>query len=346
VLTPSGQVADQAGNLYVADILTNSVVKIDSDGNQTTVATGLNGPSALALDASGNLYIANSGTKSVIKIGADGQKTTVATGITNPQGLALDPMGNLYVSSGSGNAIVKINPNGTKSTFVSAGLNNPAGLAFDASGNLLVADSGSNTVVKVAPDGTTSTVASATLDTPKDLAVDGSGNIIVSDSGSGRILKISPNGTTKAITSALPAPQQLALAPGLHQLLDIATRGFVQTGDNVLIGGFIIRGDANASIGQTNILVRAIGPSLPASQVSDRLANPTLELHDGSGTLIASNDDWKDSQQSQIQATGLAPKNDRESAIYATVADGSYTAIVKGAGGTTGVALVEVYKIQ
>ncbi|HEX3817674.1 MAG TPA: hypothetical protein VHW03_05245 [Chthoniobacterales bacterium] len=346
VLTPTGEVADQLGNLYVADRLTNSIVKIDSDGNQTTVATGLNDPQDLALDASGNLYVANTGTNSVIKIGLNGQKTTVAAGINDPQGLAIDPTDNLYVSSAGANAIVKVNPNGQKTTLVSAGLNSPAGLALDAQGNLLVADSGSNTIVKVAPDGSTSTVASGTLHTPKDVAVDGAGNILVSDSGSGQILKVSPTGITKAVTSALTAPQQITLAPGLHELLNIATRGVVQTGDNVLIGGFVVRGDANASVGQTNILVRASGPSLAAAHVSGVLADPTLALYDSNGKLIASNDNWQDSQKAQIQSTGLQPKNPKESAIYATVADGSYTAIVRGVAGTTGVALVEVYKIE
>jgi len=76
------------------------------------------------------------------------------------------------------------------------------------------------------------------------------------------------------------------------------------------------------------------------------LADPTLALYDSNGKLIASNDNWQDSQKAPIQSTGLQPKNPKESAIYATAADGSYTAIVRGAGGTTGVALVEVYKIE
>jgi glucose/arabinose dehydrogenase len=122
---------------------------------------------------------------------------------------------------------------------------------------------------------------------------------------------------------------------------NIATRGFVDIGDNVMIGGFIVGGSQNRTV-----LVRAIGPELGAAGVPGSLQDPTLELHNGSGTLLASNDNWKSDQQTQIAATGLAPTDDREAAILSTpLAPGNYTAIVSGSGGTTGVALVEVYQL-
>jgi hypothetical protein len=124
--------------------------------------------------------------------------------------------------------------------------------------------------------------------------------------------------------------------PGL--LLNVSTRGHVETGDNVLIGGFIAGGP-------THVIIRAIGPSLTAHGVSGALQDPTLELHNGSGTLIAFDDNWKDSQQAEIQATGLAPSDPRESAIVATLTPGNYTAIVRGKNNTTGVGLVEVYNL-
>jgi hypothetical protein len=105
----------------------------------------------------------------------------------------------------------------------------------------------------------------------------------------------------------------------LDQLLDsklvnISTRGLVQTGDNVLIGGFIVPGD-NAA----NALLRAIGPSWP---VAGSLADPTLDLHDSNGTTITSNDDWRSDQESEILDTGIPPTNDAESAILATLPPG------------------------
>lgn len=123
------------------------------------------------------------------------------------------------------------------------------------------------------------------------------------------------------------------------KLANISTRGFVETDANVMIGGFILGGEE----GSATVLVRALGPTLSQFGVSGVLADPTLELHDASGTLIQANDNWKDTQQTEIAATGLQPPNDLESAIFETLAPGSYTAIVKGQGGLTGVALVEVY---
>src|SRR5438309_1819787 len=124
-------------------------------------------------------------------------------------------------------------------------------------------------------------------------------------------------------------------------LVNISTRGFVETGDNVMIGGLIILGST-----PEKVIIRAIGPELTAYGVPGALQDPTLELHDGQGNLIAFDDNWKDSQQTEIAATGLFPTDDRESAIVATLPPGNYTAIVHGVNGTSGVALVEVDKLN
>jgi hypothetical protein len=130
------------------------------------------------------------------------------------------------------------------------------------------------------------------------------------------------------------------------KLANISTRGFVDLADNVMIGGFIIgSGTGVNGAGSEKVLVRGIGPSLTQSGVANALQDPTLELHDGNGTLFASNDNWKDTQQTDIQATGLAPTDDRESAILAIVVQGNYTAILRGKNNTTGVALVEAYNL-
>jgi hypothetical protein len=122
------------------------------------------------------------------------------------------------------------------------------------------------------------------------------------------------------------------------ELANISTRGLVRTGDNVMIGGFILVGPS-----PQEVLVRAIGPSLP---VSGKLADPTLELFDGNGVLIASNDDWRDTQEAEIMATTIPPKRDAESAVLETLPPAAYTAIVRGKNETTGVALVEVYQLD
>lgn len=122
------------------------------------------------------------------------------------------------------------------------------------------------------------------------------------------------------------------------QFLNISSRLSTGTGDNNLIAGFIITG-----VDSKKVIVRALGPSLASFGVANVLSDPILELHDGTGATIAVNDNWKDTQQSQIAAANFAPKDDRESAIVATLAPGVYTAIARGAGGTTGVVLVEIY---
>lgn len=124
------------------------------------------------------------------------------------------------------------------------------------------------------------------------------------------------------------------------RLANISTRALVGTGDNVLIAGFVVADQTK------QLLTRVLGPALSGFGVPDPLADPVLNLHNGAGDLIFSNDNWKDSQQSQIEQTGLAPTNNAESAILATLASGSYTAIVSGNGGGMGVALVEVYDLQ
>jgi hypothetical protein len=163
------------------------------------------------------------------------------------------------------------------------------------------------------------------------------------------ILRTSPPGNYTAVVKGKNGATGVALVEAydldpaaVSQFANISTRGFVATGNNVMIGGFILGGGSGAN----KVIVRAIGPSLANSGVADALQNPTLELHNGSGTLLASNDNWKEMQKAEIEATTIPPGNDLESAIVATLAPGNYTAIVRGVNNTTGVALVEVYRLD
>jgi hypothetical protein len=129
------------------------------------------------------------------------------------------------------------------------------------------------------------------------------------------------------------------------KLANISSRGFVDTEDNVMIGGFIVGGGTGGGI--ATVIVRALGPSVP---VPGALGDPTLELHDASGTILTSNDNWKtrpdgSSQQAEIEATTIPPSNDLDSALVANLPPGNYTAIVRGKNNTTGVGLVEVYQL-
>jgi len=139
--------------------------------------------------------------------------------------------------------------------------------------------------------------------------------------------------------TATPTPSP---SPGSSHLANISTRVNVGVNDAVLIGGFIVRG-----AGPKRMILRAIGPSLAEAGVSGAMANPTLELHDSTGAMIATNGDWQTSAQAgEISASGLAPRNPLESAILATLQPGNYTAIVRGTNNTTGIALVEGYDLD
>lgn len=127
------------------------------------------------------------------------------------------------------------------------------------------------------------------------------------------------------------------------RLGNISTRGLIEQGDNVMIGGFIVGGSA---ADRTRVVVRAIGPSLSGLGLSNALSDPTLTLHDSNGSVIGTNDNWRDAHQPEIEAAGLAPTDDREAALFASLAPGAYTAIMAGKASTTGVGLVEAYHVQ
>jgi photosystem II stability/assembly factor-like uncharacterized protein len=150
-----------------------------------------------------------------------------------------------------------------------------------------------------------------------------------------------PTATPTPASTSTPTPIPTATpAPPVVQALNISTRLRVETGDNALIGGFIISGTATK-----NVAVRGIGPSLAAFGISDALADPTVELRASNGSLILQNDNWQDDfvQAAQLTALGLAPTNSKESGLVAPLQPAAYTAILAGKNQGTGVGLVEVY---
>ncbi|HMG04700.1 MAG TPA: PKD domain-containing protein, partial [Chthoniobacterales bacterium] len=150
----------------------------------------------------------------------------------------------------------------------------------------------------------------------------------------------SPTATATATATATPTA---TAKPSPAQLLNISSRARVQTADNICIGGFIVTGAV-----PKHVLVRAIGPSLSRFSIPNVLADPVLELHGQNGFVTITDDNWKDdpAQQAAIEASGLAPTNDLESAIDVVLTPGSYTAVVRGKNNTSGVGLVEVYDLN
>src|SRR5437762_2491625 len=340
---PFGLAFDGSSILFEGDAGSNTIFEITPDGTKSTFASGLSGPVGLAFDSSGNLFEADHCSDAIFEFTPDGTKSTFASGLGGPVSLAFDSSGNLFEANYNSGKISKFAPDGTKSTFAS-GLGGPVGLAFDSSGNLFEADYDSGTIFKFAPDGTKTTFASG-LSNPTGLAFDSSGNLFEADQGSGTIFIFTPFGTKSTFASGLGAPSGLAFehAPtSTVHLANISTRALVQTGNHVLIGGFIISGT-----GPKKLVMRALGPTLSSFGVPGVLQNPTLELHNASGALIAFNDNWGDTpNKQQIIDAHLAPPNAAEPAILATLDPGNYTAIVRGVNNTTGVAVVEGYDIE
>jgi hypothetical protein len=130
----------------------------------------------------------------------------------------------------------------------------------------------------------------------------------------------------------------------LANLANISTRAFVSTGDNIVIAGFTLGGHN----GDDRVVVRGIGPSLAAAGVTNALADPTLELRDGNGALLVANNDWQDDavQAAEITTAGLAPTNNLESAMAATLPPGLYTALLAGLNNGSGIGVVEVYDLE
>lgn len=175
-------------------------------------------------------------------------------------------------------------------------------------------------------------------------SIDGSGNVSINAlSGEHLSFKLTPfNGLgTGTAQSSVSGSEGFAFSKhDIQRLVNISTRGLVQSGNHVLIGGFIVHDGVKA------VVIRALGPTLSSFGIPDALANPRIDIFHGS-TLIASNADWKtNSNVAELQASGLAPPNDREAALLITLQPGNYTAIVSSQDSSEGVALVEVYDIK
>jgi sugar lactone lactonase YvrE len=225
LLGPAALAFDSSGNLYVANILGNTVSKVTPSGTVSTfVSSGLSNPDALAFDTSGNLYIANAGNGTVSKVTPSGVVSTFVSGLTYPGALAVDSSGNLYIDDffpAGFDTVSKVTPGGVVSTFVS-NLFFTTALAFDSSGNLYIADQ-FDTVSEVTPSGVVSTFVSSGLDYPAALAFDSSGDLYVANQSPGTISRVTPGGTVSTFAST--------------GLLDLAALAFDSSGNLYVADG-------------------------------------------------------------------------------------------------------------
>lgn len=350
LVAPTGLALGADGALYVVE-QNGSLYKLAANGTKAaTIATGFGGASALAIDASGNFYVAENAkagfTKAITeRITPSGSRTVFTDADQHLASLAIAPAGHL--ANISTRAAVQTGDNALIAGFI------------------FTTDQFTNVVVRgIGPSLTAAGITNALQDPTLDLA-DSSGKIFASDDNwkdtqENQIAStgLAPtdnresaynNFFSSAACTAILRGKNSTVGTGLvevydvggsRELANISTRSFVGTGDDVLIAGFIIER------GQATLLIRALGPSLTAAGVNGALQDPSLVVRDANGFPVAFDNDWKQHQQAAIQATGLAPTDDREAASLITLRAGSYTATVSGSNNTTGIGLVEVYKLQ
>jgi hypothetical protein len=353
IYQPVALAFDRAGNLFVGNSgagnppMPSSVIRIAPDGTQSAFATLQSTQLlGLAFDGAGNLFV-STGT-SILKIAPDGTQSTFASQLHGVWPLAFDRSGNLYagVNPVGPSFILKFAPDGSSDTFIafSGPGSSVTDLAFGPRGDLFAIHDDS--ILKIRSDGN-STVFAPGNPQWTSLAFDAAGTLFAGQNAYSTsqptIFEFSSTGASTIFASGVLLPRAFAFEPVTEKVRNISARGLVGGGDNTLIGGFIIGGSALAN---NAVLVRAIGPSLASAGVTNPLSDPILDLHDSSGAVIATNNDWQDTQKAQISATGLAPTDAHESAIFATLPNGNYTAVVRSADSTVGTAVVEVFSVS
>jgi sugar lactone lactonase YvrE len=346
-----GIAVDGGGNVFMSEFLGGAVYKYSPDGATRTVFSPAVGYSCgdINFDKSGNLYLNAQGQKSIFKFAPDGTKTVFASGLGFATWSAWEPARGHSVNL-STRMLVQNGDNVLLGGFILAGTDpttvairaigpslNSSGIADVLTDPILELHDNSGAIVKIndnAGDTQASELQSYGM-LPNDKLE--SAMVVTLQPGTYTTLVRDKNG---GIGVGLVEVYDLNGATH-SKLVNLSTRGYVeQGGADVMIGGFIIGAD-----GET-VLLRAMGPSLLQAGVSRPLPDPTLSLFDSNGSLITSNDNWKDTHEVAIRATGIAPANDLESAILTTLTPGAYTAVVQSPNGATGVALVEVYNLN
>jgi hypothetical protein len=339
ISNPETMVFDSSGNLFVSNRKAGSIKKITPLGVKTTFATDLD-VDGMAVDAFGNLFVSrptknsNASDGVILKFTPDGKSSVFASNVSHPKGLAFDSLGNLYLAYPDRDSILKFTPDGKRTTFAS-GLAQPHRLTFDA-GNLFVADPAANSIFEISPSGVVSIFAlsTSTVNRVNDLAFDSSGDLFITFGDS--VVEIPANGAGSITIAAVPGGAGgIAIEP--PTTTNLSTRVSVQAGDGVAIAGFIISGSS-----PKQVLIRGLGASLSNFGVVNPLQDPTLDLHDSTGNTIATNDDWQTAINANQIPVAFQPADSHEPAILATLHPGTFTAILRGKNGGSGVGLIEM----
>jgi sugar lactone lactonase YvrE len=342
---PVGIKVDDTGNVFVADTVNDTIRKITPADVVTTLGglpviagsadgAGKNArfasPQGVAVNSENKIFISDTGNNTIRVGGSVSQLQNISTRarVETEQNVMI---GGFIITGETPKTVIvrAIGPSLEQAGLVDV-LADPMLELHDKDGALITSDDNWQddpaqkaliTATGLAPQNSLESAIVATLDPSNYTA------IVSGKSG----------GTGIGLVEVYDLDQA-----GDSHLGNISTRASVMTGNNVMIGGFIVQGGVSG----TQVLIRAIGPTLTQLGVSGALSDPTLELHDSNGALISTNDNWRDSDEDAIEATGLSPDADAESAILAELPAAGYTTIVAGKNGSTGVALVEVYALQ
>jgi sugar lactone lactonase YvrE len=353
---PQGVAFDRNGNLFVANAITGTIDRFTPLGSKTTPITGLDSPDGIVLDPAGNLFVAEdcNGNANDIKefTGATGAGAVFASNLGCPLQLAIEPPRDLllnistraHVETGQNRELIGgfiVTPTEPKKVLIRA-----IGPSLTKSG--VVSPLPDPTLELHLPNG--STVSNDNWMDSQKAEIQATGLAPNDPHESAILITLDPGSYTAIVRGQPPIQDGIAVVDVFDldltvnsSLANISSRGFVETGDDVMIAGFVVGGDNGAG----KVIIRALGPSLTQSGITRVLPDPTLSLKDANGATLQTNDDWGDTQKAEIQSTGLAPQSTLESAIVAYLPAGSYTAIVQDVKVTnTGVALVEVFNLK
>jgi sugar lactone lactonase YvrE len=356
---PHGLTFDSGGNLFVADFDGGIIYRFTPGATRTTFASNLNGPHGIAFDAAGNLFACDYNSGNIYRFTPGGTRTTFASSLNNPGNVYFEPSANnllnlstrAFVGTGTGVLIGGFILQGSAQTTVvvraigpslsafgvNDALEDPSLEIFDAAQNSLA----SNDNWQSGPDAAVIQTAGLAPSHPLESALRitlpaGNYTAVVKGVGDAAFVGGFQPGLTGIGLVELYDLQQSRNRAG-----NIATRGTVLSGQNVMIAGCIIGGRQ-----AKEIIARGIGPSLRNFGVNDALGNPRLQLFNANGVELAANDDWQQGADAgTIQSRGFAPGSPLESALLARLAPGAYTVIESPPPSDSGVGLIEIYDV-
>ena len=342
---PDGLAFDRAGNLFVSDLAAGAVYKISPSGARTLFASGMSAPAAIAFDHAGALIVGDAYENTIYRFDASGARAVLVAGVGTA--LAVEPATSVPLNI-STRASVQNEQSVLIAGFVIAGAEPKNVLIRGLGPSLGIGGTLADPVVRLFDSGGAEIAANDNWRDAQQQVIESTGMAPLRDQEAAIAVRLEPGSYT-----VMTAGQAGSIGIGLIEIYDldrgvgshlanISSRGLVEREAEVMIGGFII----GAGNGSGTVILRALGRSLYAAGVGQPIGDPAMSLHDANGATIAANDNWRDSQASEIELSGFAPADELEAAIVATLPSGAYTAVVQRHGGSPGVGLFEVYSAR